>query len=167
MIKEDKAENNNLLTLFALIAIVLIIFNIYTGLTVKKIGIPGIFEIEFGTPTPAPTYPTPTTPITTPVVTFISGKVFDKDTNLPLAHISIIGFPGNMILATTAPDGSFESDLSHLGAENYPLRIVLAGGDSWYGASFQSNEYLDYGKTRKNVIIYVSDKLMRDIGSRN
>lgn len=60
MIKGDKAQIGNLLTIFALIAIILIIYNIYTGLTVKRIGIPGIFEVEFGTPTSTPT-PTPET----------------------------------------------------------------------------------------------------------
>ena len=41
-----------------LLAVALIGWNIYRGVTVKKIGIPGIFEIEFGsypTPTPGPT----------------------------------------------------------------------------------------------------------------
>jgi hypothetical protein len=40
-----------------LLAVVLIGYNIYTGATVQKIGIPGIFEIEFGpksAPTPVP-----------------------------------------------------------------------------------------------------------------
>jgi flagellar basal body-associated protein FliL len=32
----------------ALLLIVLVAYNLYSGLTVRKIGIPGIFELEFG-----------------------------------------------------------------------------------------------------------------------
>lgn len=40
---------NTLLRIFAVIAVLLIIYNIITGATVQKIGIPGLFEVEFDT----------------------------------------------------------------------------------------------------------------------
>jgi hypothetical protein len=58
----DEKPGNRLQFLVWGLVILLIVYNLYLGITVRKIGIPGIFEIEFGEKQEArlpPTSPTP------------------------------------------------------------------------------------------------------------
>lgn len=72
MSNEDR-PGNRLQFLVGGLVIFLIAYNLYLGITVRKIGIPGIFEIEFGenvepepTPTPTASPPPPHTPRPSP-----------------------------------------------------------------------------------------------------
>lgn len=65
-------EGSSLMAKFGIgIVLVLIAVNLFSGLVAKKVGIPGVFEIEFGPkenpqPTQAPTTPQPTQAPATP-----------------------------------------------------------------------------------------------------
>jgi len=67
-IMEDRVKSC-LLIVFSIVMIALIAYNLYLGVTVQKIGIPGIFEISFGTKPerPAPPQDTPNTTSNMPV----------------------------------------------------------------------------------------------------
>ena len=110
------------------------------------------------TPTPPPSPPGPSS-----IATSISGMVVNKDDDQGLANVAIIDTYSRRTLATTGPDGTFEADCSYFEEEDFPIRIELARGN-WRGATHQTNEYLQYGQTRRNVYIYVSDQMMQDIG---
>ena len=78
-----------LLVVFSIIAILLIVYNLYTGATVQKIGIPGIFEINFGS-----NPKTPSTPIPRPDVKFLEINIETPD-----VHQSFGGrFKGTFVL---------------------------------------------------------------------
>jgi len=59
---EEKVKSC-LLIVFSIVVIALIAYNLYLGVTVQKIGIPGIFEISFGTKPERPSGTSQDTPI--------------------------------------------------------------------------------------------------------
>jgi hypothetical protein len=67
-----------LLVIFSIIAILLIAYNLYTGATVQRIGIPGIFEINFGSSPKIPSTPRPR-----PDVKFLETNIETPDVHQP------------------------------------------------------------------------------------
>jgi hypothetical protein len=105
-----------------------------------------------------PPSPGPTPPEPTEVVCFISGTVYNRDDNQPLANISIAYFGDGEypILARTGPDGRFEVDCSRVPAGDFPLRLLLLGVVPGCGMQFQTDVYVNQGTERSGVNIYVS-----------
>ncbi len=105
-------------------------------------------------------------------VCHVAGRVYDRDTNQPLAgievhYIRITRDPNEWIhgvrsrLATTGPDGRFSADCSSVEAENFPLHLVLVGRN--WRTQFQTEEYVRQGERKTDINIYVSDRVMRQI----
>jgi len=68
-----------LLIIFSIIVIVLVVYNIYSGATVQKVGIPGIFEINFGSSPPTSAPP----PVPRPDIKFLDMNITSPDTSKP------------------------------------------------------------------------------------
>jgi hypothetical protein len=97
--------------------------------------------------------------------------VFDSDTHQPIADVEVGYFrltrdPSDYAhevkssLATTGPDGGFTCDCTAVEKENFPLRIVLKKSD-WGKVTYQTDEYVQYGQDRKDVNIYLSERLIK------
>jgi hypothetical protein len=119
----------------------------------------------FNPPAPPPvTEPPP--PTLTPMVCFLSGKIYDQETNQPLSNVDVsyVRFTQDINdfthgvrshLATTNPEGYFEADCSWVEAENFPLRLELHRRQWHY--TEQTNEYIELGETRTGIVFYVPD----------
>ncbi len=103
-------------------------------------------------------------PTATPVVCYITGKVYDKETRLPLAGIEVsylrLTEDGDEYLhharshlATTASDGHFEADCSRIEPENFPLRLTLSL-PGWHFV-YQTDEYIKRSEIRRGLKLYV------------
>jgi hypothetical protein len=106
-------------------------------------------------------------------VSSIEGTVINKDNNQPLPNISVDYFRFTQDaneyihgvkshLATTGTDGKFSADCSTIEKENFPLRLELHSVN-WGSLTFQTNEYLKLNEERKDINIYVSDRINRRI----
>jgi len=92
----------------------------------------------------------------------ISGRVFDRRTNVPLGNV-VIGYmsrQGFVELARTAPNGSFRIDRPFLSEDHYPIRIAVIAPRSG-GVIHYTNEYLQYAQKRQNVNIYLFNQAYR------
>lgn len=117
---------------------------------------------------PATAIPRPTA---TAVVCFISGTIFNSDDNQPLSNVQVsylrITQDNNedthrarSKLTTTDIHGHFEADCSSVERENFPLRLRLSR-QGWCSEYYVTNEYVDLGKARTAINLFVSDKQNR------
>lgn len=88
-----------------------------------------------------------------------SGRVFDSQTQAPLANAAI-GYMSNqgfVTLARTAPDGSFRIDMGFVPQDNYPIRLAVVGPNA-RGRVHYTNVYLQYAQQLQNLNLFVMNQ---------
>lgn len=86
----------------------------------------------------------------------VTGTVYNRDDNKPIANVAIGSTFGEPILGYTNPNGQFELNCREATFEQFPLRLTVYGVVSGCGVGYSSNEYIEIGEQRYNVSIYVT-----------
>ncbi len=86
----------------------------------------------------------------------VTGIVYNRDDNQPIANVAIGFTYGGPILGYTNPNGQFEINCKEATFEQFPLRLQVYGVVPGCGVSFTSDEYIEIGEQRYNINIYVS-----------
>jgi hypothetical protein len=93
---------------------------------------------------------------------YISGVVYNRDDNQPIANVAIVyiaadgsGY-GDNVLAYTDPGGRFETTCPKISYQHYPIRLSVAGIVPGCGVNYQTENYVHIDERKENLVIYVT-----------
>lgn len=137
----------------AVVVVVLIAYNLYTGLTLQKLSLFGITEMEFGQ-SPGR-------------VCSVTGTVYNSDDDQGFPDIRVGQVPPGTTFTeeevfeyatSTGPDGGFQFDCTSISENSFP-RVIALESDGWGGCLHTTQYEISVNDRQRNVNLYVSQRV--------
>lgn len=90
---------------------------------------------------------------------FVSGIVYNRDDNQPIAQaVILVNGTGakDIVLTYTDPKGRFEASCTKIKYEDYPLRLNVGGIVPGCGIVYSTDTYINVDQRVENLVIYVT-----------